>query len=232
MSPDRSPRLVARLRLLHHPFARGVRGDAAQVHPAGAVLDKYQDVKSFHQHGVCVQEVHRDDPGGRRAEELPLARARAARRRIDARSMQDLPHGGRRHGDAEFCQFAVDAAVSPERILLRQANDQAGYARDRRRAPRFAPVARVVPARGQFPVPGRERRWRDGEDVGPAPAGDEPVPGRRTTPGRPARTATGRPVGAALRSRARAPAQRPSPYPCGIAARPARVSGEPASRRS
>ena len=135
MSPDRSPRLVARLRLLHRPFARGVRGDAAQVHPAGAVLDKYQDVKSFHQHGVCVQEVHRDDPGGLRAEELPLARARAARRWIDARSMQDLPHGGRRHGDAEFCQFAVDAAVSPEWILLRQANDQAGYARGRRRAP-------------------------------------------------------------------------------------------------
>src|SRR5713226_8692519 len=97
-----------------------------------------------------MQEVHSDDPGGLRVEKLPPRRTRAARGWIDARDMQELPHGGRRHGDAEFCQFAVDAAISPERILLREANDKAGDARDRRRAAGWlAALARVVLARGQ-----------------------------------------------------------------------------------
>jgi hypothetical protein len=29
----------------HCPLAGGVRGDAAEVHPAGAVLDEHQDVQ-------------------------------------------------------------------------------------------------------------------------------------------------------------------------------------------
>ena len=61
-----------------------------------------------------------------------------------------------------------------QRILLRQANDKAGDARGRRRAAGLAPIARVVLARGQPAVPGQQRRWRDGEDFGPAPAGYEP----------------------------------------------------------
>jgi hypothetical protein len=68
----------------------------------------------------------------------------------------------------------MDPAVSPQRILLRQANDKAGDARGRLRAAGLAPFARVVLARGQLPVPGQQRRWRDGKDVGPAPAGYEP----------------------------------------------------------
>ena len=79
---------------VHSPV--GVRGDAAQVHPAGAVLDEHQHVHALQQHGVHVQEVDREDPGGLGVQELPPGRAGAARRRIDARSVQDLPHGGRR----------------------------------------------------------------------------------------------------------------------------------------
>ena len=48
--------------LLHGPLAGGVRGDAAKMHPAAAVLDEHQDVQSLEQHGVHVQEVDRDDP--------------------------------------------------------------------------------------------------------------------------------------------------------------------------
>jgi hypothetical protein len=33
--------------LLYGPFAGGVGGDAAKVHPAGAVLDENQDVQSL-----------------------------------------------------------------------------------------------------------------------------------------------------------------------------------------
>jgi glyoxylase-like metal-dependent hydrolase (beta-lactamase superfamily II) len=64
----------------------------------------------------------------------------------------------------------MDPAVSPQRILLCQANDKAADARERRRAAGLAPLARVVLAASEFVVPGQERRGRHGEDVGPAPA--------------------------------------------------------------
>jgi len=81
--------------LLHGPLAGRVRGHTAEVHPAGAVLDEHQDIQSLAQHGVHVQEVDREDPGSLGVQELPPGRARAARRWIDARSMQDLPDSGR-----------------------------------------------------------------------------------------------------------------------------------------
>ena len=118
----------------------------------------------------ACRKAGRDDPGGPGCQELPPRRAGAARRRIDARGMQDLPHRGRRGRHAELGQLAVDPAVSPQRVLLRQA----GSARDRRRAAGPAPAARVVVAAGEFAVPGQQRRGRHGEDVGPAPAGEEP----------------------------------------------------------
>jgi len=46
--------------------------------------------------------------------------------------------------------------------------------------PGFAPFARVVVLSGQSVVPGQQRRWRDGEDLGPAPAGEQP--GQRSEP--------------------------------------------------
>jgi hypothetical protein len=80
-------------------------------------------------------EVDCDDPGGLGVQELPPVRARASRRWIDAGRMQDLPHGGGRDCHAELCEFAVDPAVSLQRILLRQADGKAGDARYYRRAP-------------------------------------------------------------------------------------------------
>jgi hypothetical protein len=41
-----------------------MRCAAAEVYPAGAVLDEHQDVQSSQQHGVHVQEVDCEDPGG------------------------------------------------------------------------------------------------------------------------------------------------------------------------
>jgi hypothetical protein len=120
------------------------------MHPPGAVLDEHQDVQSLQQHGVHVEEVDGEDPGGLGVQELPPGRARAARRRIDARGAQDLPDRGLRDGHAEFRQFAVDPAVSPPRILLRQPDDKAGDAPGCRRAARRALPARVVFLRGQL----------------------------------------------------------------------------------
>ncbi len=82
--------------LLHGPLSGRVRGDPANVHPAGAMFDEHQDVQPPGEHGARGQETGCDDPGALGAQELPPARARASRCRIDARGMQDLPHGGRR----------------------------------------------------------------------------------------------------------------------------------------
>ena len=160
--------------LLHGPLARRARGDPADVHPAGAMFDEHQHVYALQQHGVHVQEIDRDDPGGLSVQELPPARARAPRCRIDARSMQDLPHGRRRDCHAELHGLAVDPPVSPQRILPRQADDKAGDAPDCRRAPWLPPLARVVFPSRQPAVPGQQRRWRHGEDLGPAPARYKP----------------------------------------------------------
>ena len=105
--------------LLNGPLARRVRGDAAKMHPAGAMLDEHQDMQSPEEHGVHVQEIDCDDPGSLGVQELAPARTRAARCRIDAGRRQDLPHGGGRDCYAELCKFAVDPVVSPQRILLR-----------------------------------------------------------------------------------------------------------------
>jgi hypothetical protein len=160
--------------LLDCPLPGGMFGDAAEVHPAGAMLNEHQDIQSLQQHGVHVQKVDREDPGGLDCQELPPRQARASRRRIDARGMQDLPHGGRCDRHAELRQLAVDPAVSPQRILLRQPNDQADDARDCWRTAGLTPSARVVLSPRQFAVPGQQRRGRNREDFGPAPTGDEP----------------------------------------------------------
>jgi hypothetical protein len=155
--------------LLHGPLPGGVGGDAAEVHPSGAVLDEHQDVQSLQRHGVHVQEIDGEDPSGLGVQELPPAGARAARCRVEASSVQDLPDGGRRHGDAKLEQLALDPAVAPQWILPRQAQHQLLDPRGCGRAAGPAPPARVVLLRGQPAVPGQERGGRDGEHLGPAP---------------------------------------------------------------
>jgi len=88
--------------------------------------------------------------------------------------MQDLPHRGRSNGEAELRQLTVDPAVTPQRILLRQPDDEACDARGRRRAAGLEPLARVVLSRGQLAVPGQQRRGCHGKDPCPAPAGNKP----------------------------------------------------------
>jgi hypothetical protein len=68
-------------------------GDTADVHPAVAVLDKHQNVQPGQQHCVEVKKVGGEDPGGLSVQELPPGRAVPARRRVDARGVQDLVDG-------------------------------------------------------------------------------------------------------------------------------------------
>jgi hypothetical protein len=50
--------------LLHGPLTSGMCGYAAQVHPAGAVLDAYQDVQSFAS-ASCALRLTGTSPGCR-----------------------------------------------------------------------------------------------------------------------------------------------------------------------
>ena len=56
-----------------------VSKEAGATQPAGAVLDEHQDVGALQQHGIRLQEIGREDPGGLGCQELPPGRARAAR---------------------------------------------------------------------------------------------------------------------------------------------------------
>jgi hypothetical protein len=47
--------------------------DATDVHPAGAVLNEHQDIKSLQQRGVHVQEIDGEDAGRLGMQELPPA---------------------------------------------------------------------------------------------------------------------------------------------------------------
>ncbi len=76
--------------LLYCPVAGRVRGDAAEMHPAGAMLDEHQHIQPLQQHGVHVQEIDCQDPCGLGCEELPPGWSRPSRRRINACSAEDL----------------------------------------------------------------------------------------------------------------------------------------------
>ena len=94
-----------------------------------------------------------------------------------------------------FAQLAVNTPVTPDWVLVCQADGEPGNAPDRRWAAELAP-ARVVFPGGETAVPGQQRRWGHGEDLRPAPARDEP--GERSGPG---------PVGGVISHPAGVPAQ-------------------------
>ena len=83
---NRSPRTGGQVAgLLHRPVTRRVGGDAAELHPAGAVLDEHQHVQPGQRHRVPMQEV-----GGLRLQEPPPGPAVPARRRVNAHGAQDF----------------------------------------------------------------------------------------------------------------------------------------------
>src|SRR5215470_14627750 len=61
----------------------------------GCRVDEHQYVQALAQHGVHVQEIDRENPGGLGIQKLPPGEGRAARGRIDAGGAQDLPDCGR-----------------------------------------------------------------------------------------------------------------------------------------
>ena len=168
--------------------------------------------------------INREDPGSLGMQELPPRRAGPARRRTDARSTQDLPHGRRRNCHAELHELAVNPPLSPQRILPRQATSRAmpGLAGGRpglRRllVPYFPAASLRCQASSVAGVTGKTSAQRPRGTAAPA---------QRTRPGQLARTVPGRPAAAVPRSHAGASAaQHPSPGHRGTPGRPGRVPG-------
>ena len=145
--------------LLDRPFAGGVgRVAEFQMHPASFMLDEHQDVQSLQQHGVHVEEVDGEDPGGLSVRDCPPRRACATGSRIDGRGRQYLPDGRQRDGHAEFRHFAVDPAVSPRGFSFASRMIRRAMLRNRRRPTERPLPARVVLLRGQLAVPGERCR--------------------------------------------------------------------------
>ena len=96
------------------------------------------------------------------SEELRPGRSRPSRRWVDAVTLQDRPHARGGDDDAHGGELAVDAAVAPLWILLRQPEDKRrGSLRDGRPT---GPGVRVGPALGdKVPVPAQQGLWLNEE---------------------------------------------------------------------
>ena len=110
----------------------------------------------------------------RNSRQLGPVRSGAARGGVEAGGGQDLPDRGRRDRMPQLSEFALDPAVAPLRILVRQAQHQPFEGGGCRWSTSVAAVRGVVPLlREQSAVPGKEGAGRDGEDRRPAGAGDQ-----------------------------------------------------------
>ena len=140
--------------LLSRPFPGGVGGDAQDVYPPCADLHHEEHVQTSEEHGVNVQEIARQDPGGLEGQELPPGR--------DARR---------------------GAGVSPASARIRRMVPSPMRCPRPRSSPwmRRVPPVRVPP--GQLPDQLadvlRDLRASGGVRIGPFVLDDAPVPGEQ-----------------------------------------------------
>jgi hypothetical protein len=153
--------------LLHYPCPGWARGHPRQVHPAGAMLDKYQHVQPLQQHRLHHQEVTGDDRVSLSGQELPPGRPGPPGRWIDAGGVQDLPHRGRGNRVPQPRQLALDPPVPPGRVLPRHPDDQRLDRRASGRPPWPAPAGVVLLAGDQVTAPAQDRGRGDREDLRP-----------------------------------------------------------------
>ena len=148
----------------------GVGGHAGDVHLAGGELDEEQYVDPFEDDGVDGEEVASEDAVGLGSEELPPCWSGAAGRGVDAGVVNNVPHGAGGDPVAEADQLAVDASVSPGRVVRSQAQHQLPDLPGDGWPPGLA--VRVCPVAGdQLAVPAQQRRRGEEEDR-PAGAGE------------------------------------------------------------
>src|ERR1019366_8545409 len=107
-------------------------------------------------------------------------RARSARRRLNAVTIQNFPDARGGDGDAHGGELAVDPPVAPVWVLLRQPEDQrCGSFRD---AGPTGPGVRVGPALGdKVPVPAQQGGWLN-EEAPETLAGEPSCESRQNRP--------------------------------------------------
>jgi len=110
--------------LLGQPGSGRVRGHVEDVDAAGGEFDDEERVEAVQGDRVEVEQVAGQDAVGLGVEELRPGGTGSPWRGIDARGVEDGPHGGGADRVAESGEFAVHAAISPGGILGRQAHDQ------------------------------------------------------------------------------------------------------------
>ena len=114
----RSSRSMSRLRACWVTQAPvGMGGDPGDVHAAAPVLDHDEDVEAAQEDRVDVGEVDREDRVGLRGQELSPGRPGPSGSGIDARGLQDRPHGRCGYRMAEADQLALNPSVAPAGIL-------------------------------------------------------------------------------------------------------------------
>jgi hypothetical protein len=92
------------------------------------VLDDEERVEPVEGDRVEVEQVADEDRVGLRLEELRPSRSGPPRCGVDSGGVQNCPDGGGADLVAEADEFAVDASISPRRILGGQAHDQGAQA--------------------------------------------------------------------------------------------------------
>lgn len=105
---------------LGDPDMDGVRGRADYPYTATGVVDDGENVLALAGQRDHLDEVHRQDRLRLRAQEVDPGNGCPARGRIDAGSLEDLPH--RRGGDRDTHEreLTVGTSISPRRVLSRQ----------------------------------------------------------------------------------------------------------------
>lgn len=157
--------------LLGDPISIGVGGDTGDPDSSASQLDKEEDVEAMQQHRVNAEEVGRHDVRRLGTEERPPCGTRPARRWSHVMIKEDQGDGAAGQADAELQKLALDAPVTPPRVLLGQAHHEgAGLVVDRR-TPGWA-VRVGPPASHQPAVPGHQCGRRHAE-AGPPGAGEQ-----------------------------------------------------------
>src|SRR6266511_1451005 len=154
------------LPLLHDPSPVGMGGDAGEIHATPRQLDEKEHVEAAQPKRLDREEVTLKDHGRLLTQELPPAHARASRCGLDAMTLEHVPDATRREPDPEPDQFAMDALVSPTRVLRRQTQDQLSRLCEERRPTR--PSALIRPAAAdEVTMPAQKRRRLDQERARP-----------------------------------------------------------------
>ena len=112
--------------LLGHPVGDRLGGHAGDPDKARVVVDEHEDVEPAEEHRVDMEEVARHQSLRLCGKELRPGRSRSPRRRLDTVALQDRPDARGGDGDAHGGELAVDPAVAPSRVLLRQPEDERG----------------------------------------------------------------------------------------------------------